>query len=201
MVWTTNGLWPWRPALLPDETFSSWFARLAAGNGLYPDELYRLVKPGAHPRPRDLDRYVEPDLQTTLAERTGVDSEALRQAAFTRWAGLVFKEDDNFARAPQDALPDTSAPERHQQLLNITAAGWTSLGAYGPVYSFVYFRVLMLVFRLLATGRHADLLRSAFTTLSEQQLGLPCLWHLVATGRITADLDCPLTMNTVLQTA
>ena len=42
----------------------------------------------------------------------------------------------------------------------IAAAGWTSLGAYGPVYSFVYFRILMLVFRLLATGRFADLLRA-----------------------------------------
>ncbi|UKJ73265.1 TniQ family protein [Azospirillum brasilense] len=245
MVWTTSGLWPWRPALLPDETFSSWFARLAAGNGLYPAELYRLVKPGAHPRPRDLDRYVEPDLQVTLAERTGVDPEALRQATFIRWAGLVFEEDDgrnklawlplagtedskrsfgqqvcpaclsedtvpylrlswrlgfvtacprhrkllidrctgcgepvqilrtipdkgvrcwkcgtDFARAPQDALPDASELERQQQLLDITATGWTSLGAYGPVYSFVYFRVLMLVFRLLATGRHADPLRT-----------------------------------------
>ena len=79
---------------MPDETFSSWFARLAAGNGLSPAELYRVAKAGAHPRPRDLDRYVEPDLQATLAERTGIEAEPLRQAAFTRWAGLVFEEDD-----------------------------------------------------------------------------------------------------------
>ena len=93
-MWTRNELWPWRPSLLPDETFSSWFARLAAGNGLSPAELYRVAKAGAHPRPRDLDRYVEPDLQATLAERTGIEAETLRQAAFTRWAGLVFEEDE-----------------------------------------------------------------------------------------------------------
>ena len=249
MVWTISGRWPWRPSLLPDETFSSWFARLAAGNGLYPAELYRLVKPGGHPRPRDLDRYVEPDLQVTLAERTGVEPETLRHAAFTRWAGVVFDEDDgrnklpwlplagtedskrsfgqqvcpaclredrvpylrlswrlgfltacphhhrllidrcpdcgepvqilrtmpgkaircwkcggDLARAPQDAVPDSADLERQQRLLDIADAGWAPLGAYGPVYSFTYFRLLMLVFRLLATGRHADPLRARIAT-------------------------------------
>ena len=42
----------------------------------------------------------------------------------------------------------------------MAAAGWTELGKYGPIYSVVYFRILMLVFRLLATGRHADPLRA-----------------------------------------
>lgn len=62
-------------------------------------------------------------------------------------------------------------------------------------------RRLLDALSAVTTTAAGDLLRSAFTTLSEQQLGLPCLWHLVATGRITADLDCPLTMNTVLQMA
>ena len=245
MVWTRNELWPWRPPLLPDETFSSWFARLAAGNGLSPAELYRVAKAGAHPRPRDLDRYVEPDLQATLAERTGIEAETLRQAAFTRWAGLVFEEDDgrnklywlslagtenpkrsfgqqfcpaclregsvpylrlswrlgfvtacarhrtlladrcpgcgepvqilrtmpekaircwkcqfDLAHVPLGAGVDAGGLARQQRLLHIATAGWTPLGAYGPVYSFVYFRILMLVFRLLATGHHADPLRA-----------------------------------------
>ena len=46
-----------------------------------------------------------------------------------------------------------------------------------------------------------DLLRAAFTTIADQQTGLPCLWHLVATGRIAADLDRPLTMTSLLRTA
>ena len=245
MVWTRNELWPWRPPLLPDETFSSWFARLAAGNGLSPAELYRVAKAGAHPRPRDLDRYVEPDLQATLAERTGIEAETLRQAAFTRWAGLVFEEDDgrnklywlplagtenskrsfgqqfcpaclredsvpylrlpwrlgfvtacarhrtlladrcpgcgepvqilrtmperaircwkchlDLAHVPHGVEVDTGDLDRQQRLLHIATAGWTPLGAYGPVYSFAYFRILMLAFRLLATGRFADPLRA-----------------------------------------
>ena len=245
MVQVGSGLWPLRPALLPDETFSSWFARLATGHGLSPAELYRVAKVGAHPRPRDLDRYVEPDLQALLAERTGMPEEMLRDATFTRWNGRVFEEDDgrnklywlplagsenskrsfgqqfcpaclredgipylrlawrlgfvtactrhrtqladrcsgcgepvqilrtmpdkaircwkcglDLARVPPGTAVDDSDLERQGRLLEIAVAGWTPLGAYGPVYSFVYFRILMLVFRLLATGRLSDPLRS-----------------------------------------
>ncbi len=46
-----------------------------------------------------------------------------------------------------------------------------------------------------------DLLRAAFITIADQQTGLPCLWHLVATGRIAADLDRPLTMTSLLRAA
>jgi len=46
-----------------------------------------------------------------------------------------------------------------------------------------------------------DLLRAAFPSLGDQAAGLPCLWHLVATGRIAVDLDLPLTMTTVLRPA
>ncbi|WP_420723127.1 hypothetical protein [Hwanghaeella sp. LZ110] len=31
----------------PGESFSSWFSRLALGNGLTPRELYRIALPGA----------------------------------------------------------------------------------------------------------------------------------------------------------
>ena len=245
MAWPGSGLWPLRPALLPDETFSSWFARLAAGNGLSPAELYRVAKAGAHPRPRDLDRYVEPDLQTALTERTGIPEEALRDATFARWAGQVFEEDDgrnklywlplagsedskrsfgqqfcpaclredhvpylrltwrlgfvtacprhrtlladrcpdcgepvqilrtmpvkaircwkcqfDLSRAPLGVPTDDGDLERQSRLQEIATAGWVSFGTYGPVYSFVYFRILMLVFRLLATGRLSDSLRT-----------------------------------------
>ena len=46
-----------------------------------------------------------------------------------------------------------------------------------------------------------DLLRAAFITIADQQTGLPCLWHLVATGRIATDLDRPLIMTSLLRTA
>ena len=245
MAQVGSGLWPLRPALLPDETFSSWFARLATGHGLSPAELYRVAKAGAHPRPRDLDRYVEPDLQALLAERTGMPEEMLRNASFARWNGQVFEGDDgcnklywlpvagsenskrsfgqqfcpdclredgipylrlawrlgfvtactrhrtqladrcsgcgepvqilrtmpdkaircwkcgiDLARAPLGAAVDDSDLEHQGRLLENAAAGWALLGAYGPVYSFVYFRILMLVFRLLATGRLSDPLRN-----------------------------------------
>ena len=46
-----------------------------------------------------------------------------------------------------------------------------------------------------------DLLRATFTTIADQQTGLPCLWHLVGTGRIVTDLDRPLTMTSLLRAA
>ena len=51
------------------------------------------------------------------------------------------------------------------------------------------------------TAAAGELLRSAFSSLGDQQRGLPCLWHLVATGRIAANLDRPLTMASPLRTA
>jgi hypothetical protein len=48
--------WPGRVPLLPDESFSSWFARTAVANGLRPNELFRIVMPGGDRSVRDLDR-------------------------------------------------------------------------------------------------------------------------------------------------
>ncbi|HYD29666.1 MAG TPA: TniQ family protein [Azospirillaceae bacterium] len=247
-------LWPWRPAVLPDETFSSWFARVAAGNGLSPTDFFRAALPGAYRYTRDLDRYVEPGLIANLAERTGIGPDILRQATFDHWAGLIFESDDgrnklywlatagtedgqrsfgqqicpdclnetsepylrrswrlgfvtacphhrrllvdrcpqcaepiqvlrsgvdhglrcwkcsyNLAKTPQDEdVPDLDIGQQ-QRLVDIAQAGWIEFGAYGPVYSFAYFRILMLVFRLLATGRHAVPLRA----WCERQFGEP----------------------------
>ncbi len=63
--------WPGRPALLPDESVASWFARTAAANGLRPADLYRIVQPGEDHNPGDLDRYADIHLIDRLAERTG----------------------------------------------------------------------------------------------------------------------------------
>ena len=253
--------WPRHPALLPDETFSSWFARLAADNGMLPADLYRAIKPGAHARPRDLDRHVEPDLLAMLAVRTGVCEATLRQATFIRWSGLVFEEDDgrnklhwlpvagsaggkrsfgqqfcpaclredgqphfrlywrlsfvtacarhrilladrcprcgepihvlgselgrpvrcwkceaDLAQALQHAEIDLCDLQYQRWLLEIAATGWAPFEGYGPVYSFTYFRILMLIFRLLATGSHADILRA--WTADRLGISPPNVWRL-----------------------
>lgn len=86
--------WPGRPRQLPDESFSSWFARTAAANGLRPGELYRIVQPGGDRNPRDLDRHADIHLLGLLAERTGRIVEELRHSTFIRWVGLLFERDD-----------------------------------------------------------------------------------------------------------
>lgn len=86
--------WPGHPRLLPDESFSSWFARTAAANGLRPGELFRIVQPGEDRNPRDLDRHVDGCLLGLLADNTGIPVEELRAASFHRWSGRLFPFDD-----------------------------------------------------------------------------------------------------------
>lgn len=263
-----DGLWPWRPTVLPDETFSSWFARLAAGNGLTPVELFRVAQPTARRGPGDLDRYAEPSLIDSLSEHTGIPPEALRQATLDRWTGWIFESDSGANKLPWlsatrsedghpsfgqqvcpaclregpepylrgtwrlgfvtacsqhrrllvDRCPNCSEPiqvlrsgadhgircwkcffdlsaalqdheasdtdlHRERRLLDIAAAGWVELGEYGPVYSITYFRILMLVFRLLAHSRHATALRTwCWEAASEpgSTLTLPRIRHIAA---------------------
>lgn len=241
----SDTLWPGRPALLPGEAFSSWFARTAATNGLTPVKLYSAALPGAYRYTRDLDRYVEPHLLDSLAEHTGVPKQWLLGSTLARWAGKIFDLDDGLGKLQwlpvaggddgqrsfgqqvcpaclrEDAQPylratwrvafvttcdrhrqqlidrcpecgeaiqvlragldgdvrcwkcqadlrhsrtnaaqDDSDIRRQNRLLDIANAGWTELEHYGPVYSFVYFRILTIAFRLLATGRHAAPLRA-----------------------------------------
>lgn len=86
--------WPGRPRLLPDESFSSWFARTAVANGLRPAELYRILQPGGDRNPRDLDRYADAHLLHRVADCAGLEAEALAHGTFRRWAGLLFERDD-----------------------------------------------------------------------------------------------------------
>lgn len=85
--------WPGRPGLLPDESFSSWFARTAVANGLRPGELYRIVQPGEDRNPRDLDRYADDHLIGRLADCANIDVERLRRSTFRRWEGSLFDHD------------------------------------------------------------------------------------------------------------
>lgn len=97
--------WPGRPGLLPDESFSSWFARTAVANGLRPGELYRIVQPGEDRNPRDLDRYADDHLIQRLADSTGIDVGRLSSATFRRWEGRLFDHDYGDRKLPW--LPPT----------------------------------------------------------------------------------------------
>ena len=67
--------------------------------------------------------------------------------------------DHSFAEDKGELVdPDDMAIQ--QALLDAAQAGWMELGDYGPVHSLAAFKILMLVFRLLASGRHALALRS-----------------------------------------
>lgn len=98
-----DDFWPGRPTLLEGESFSSWFARVAAANGLRPGELYRIVLPGGGLNPRDLDRYCDIHLLGAMAEKTSISMQALEQSTFRRWAGWAFEREDGLVKL--DWLP------------------------------------------------------------------------------------------------
>lgn len=81
-----DGLWPFRPRPVDDETFSSWFSRLAWANGLEPGELYRVALPGGRMHRADLDRFACDDLIAGLSTHTGVQQDDLRTRTLQRWA-------------------------------------------------------------------------------------------------------------------
>lgn len=105
-------LWPYRKGLEPGEAFSSWFSRLALGNGLTPQELYRIAMPGARMYRTDLDRTVPDELLANLAERTGVRKSDLEHATFRRWHGVLIDGMADDAKHPW--LPASSCHARTQ---------------------------------------------------------------------------------------
>ena len=236
--------WPGHPCPRDDETFSSWFARVAHANGLPPKELFRIVLPGGYLHSRDLDRQACKTTIDTMARHTSILPGRLRRLTFAVWAGRLIEEDDGIhkllwlppvgreaskksfglqlcplcAAEPipyyrmswrlgfvtacskhgvmlLDRCPECGAPispisgwnrntgqircwkcERlfaddvaelvdpddlaiQQALLDAVQTGWMELGEYGPVHSLAAFKILMLVFRLLATGKFATPLR------------------------------------------
>jgi len=237
-------LWPGRPRPLQDETFSSWFARVAIANGLLPQELFRAALPGAHLHSRDLDRLACPQLIATMAENTGIELDRVHDLTLRTWLGRLIEEDTGLNKllwlAPvgRDAArksfgqqicplclddetpylrktwrlgfvticqihsvslvdrcggcgmpvaPNTSWDERGRPrcrrcgqcfrrmpaepleweqdlliqngLLDAAESGWMCLGVEGPIHSLAAFRLLMIVFRVLATGRYSLSLR------------------------------------------
>lgn len=96
----TEGLWPVRVGLFPDESFVSWFTRVAWAHGLSTAELYRTAIPGERLGGKDLDRHLGQDLAANLERHTGVSAPQIRQAGFQRWCGTVYPVDDGAASIP-----------------------------------------------------------------------------------------------------
>ena len=98
MPWRDDDRWPGRPAPLPDESISSWFARLAGANGLRPSDLFAILQPGGYRYPRDLDRHADEALLGRLEEATGVGAEQIKLGTFRRWIGHLFGTDDGLIK-------------------------------------------------------------------------------------------------------
>jgi hypothetical protein len=90
----SSELWPFRPRPLEDESFSSWFSRLAWENGLLPPELYRIALPGAQMYRLDLDRFASADLISEVSRRTAVSVDDLQRRTLRNWCGRIFEYDD-----------------------------------------------------------------------------------------------------------
>lgn len=93
-------LWPGRPRPLPGETFSSWFARVAASNGLTPAELHEVATLGTYLHSRDLDRLDDHDLLARLSSATGIKVAILADATLGRWAERIYDSDEARVRLP-----------------------------------------------------------------------------------------------------
>lgn len=95
-----SSTWPSRPMPFSEESFSSWFSRLAIRNGLSPSELYRVALPGGRLFRADLDRSSSSELLSELELRTGTESKNLREMTFRRWYASLIGEDDGYCKLP-----------------------------------------------------------------------------------------------------
>lgn len=86
--------WPVGIPLQTDESFSSWFARIAWAHGATPSELYRIALPGARIGGVDLDRHACDDLILNLSRYAAVPAGDLEAATLRRWRGSVYGRDD-----------------------------------------------------------------------------------------------------------
>lgn len=88
----TKEKWFGRPEPIIDETLSSWFRRCAEANRLTPQELYRVVMPGAQLFSYDLDRYACDTFIDEIAGSTGNVPNRIRNMALTRWCPAVIPQ-------------------------------------------------------------------------------------------------------------
>lgn len=92
--------WPCRPILMPGESFSSWFSRLALANGVSPSELYRVALPGGRMYRGDLDRIAPENLLQNLSDKTLVPILQLQQSTFRAWDDTLIADDDGLRKLP-----------------------------------------------------------------------------------------------------
>jgi len=92
--------WPVGISLLTDESFSSWFARIAWAHGATPSELYRIALPGARIGGVDLDRHACDELLYNLSRNAGVAAAELETRTIRRWRGSVYGTDDGKTPIP-----------------------------------------------------------------------------------------------------
>ncbi len=83
---------------MADETFGSWFARVAWANRVTATELHAISLPGARMHRRDLDRLAEAELVESVAKHTGVSVDDLINRTFQYWSGRLFETDDHRAK-------------------------------------------------------------------------------------------------------
>lgn len=174
--------WPSRPPLLPGESLSSWFARVAESNALSAGQLYRAALPGAHLYSIDLDRAPCRDLLSALSDHTGHPVQRLQQATFSRWAGTVFDRDDGRRKLPW--LPPGGGPKGrscgHQYCPQCLAEGPAP-----------YFRLRWRLSFVTVCERHGALLQDRCARCGEPV-------RLLALHRDREALHCP-TCRTRLQ--
>lgn len=77
------------PDILPDETFSSWFRRVASANGLNARELYAFLMPGCQLAGYDLDRHACRNLLENLSAVSDLSLKRLHSMMLTKWDGIV----------------------------------------------------------------------------------------------------------------
>jgi hypothetical protein len=84
-----GGKWVGVPAILPDETFSSWVVRTALNNGCDPLSLTSELWPDWRCWGADIDRGISNERKNLLSHICGVDTDVLQPVFLERYA-LVF---------------------------------------------------------------------------------------------------------------
>ena len=83
--------WPVHPKPFPDEIFSSWLIRTAAGNSPKLHSFCHKVWPERQIWTRDIDRLFAPDLITKMSDKTATPRAGLERHFLQRYEGLLFE--------------------------------------------------------------------------------------------------------------
>ena len=90
----SGNYWPYHPKPLPDEIFSSWLIRIAAGNA--PGSKLHAFCTAYWPQTpiwfRDIDRCISDDILTNVADWTGTSFERAKLTSLKSYEGYVFEK-------------------------------------------------------------------------------------------------------------